>query len=681
MDEKKEAVAKVEPATPIKAVVNTSANGGSAGIVESVGGGTENNRNSSGSNTAGGGHTSGGGGQGFRRGGGGGGGGRFFGNQRGGSGGSTGGDRGGSGGGRGPMRGSGGNNFDDNRRGGGGGGGRFQMRDGGNSGGGGGGGNQQRDHNRHQQNHNNQRDDDHMGGGGGGGGRNLDRQVHDKLMEMAGPTYELPPLDIAEKKFSGRARLYIGNIPPDISEDELTEKFKKYGEVSEVFLNREKNFGFIRLDYHCNAERAKNELNGTVIKNRTLKIRFAPNGSMLKVKNLDEQVTNELLHLGFSAFGDIDRAVVVLDDRGKPTGEGLVEFSRKNAALFAVRKCTEGCFFLTKNIRPVLVELYEATDENDGYSDRFANKKHPDYMKNRSMGPRMAPKDSFEHDYGMRWKQLYELHKQKMQALNKELEIDQNKLIAQMEYARYEHETAMLREQLRAREMDMDRQKREWEMKQQQAEDDRRRSDELMRRQEEEIQSRMQHQEEEMRRRQQENNLFLQAQQLNNMLEHQEQVYAGSGGVGGGAGGKVGVGGGGPGDMDSNLFSEVNMDSVMDQKQGGGFGNKGGYVDRMGGGGGGSNDRMGGGGNKPRGGYGGGGGGNDRNDRNDGGGMRGMVGGNQHNRGGSGAGVGGGGGSTRGGGGGGGGGGDPGSGGNFWASNNDNYGHNKRRRF
>lgn len=121
----------------------------------------------------------------------------------------------------------------------------------------------------------------------------------------------------------------------------------------------------------------------------------------------------------------------------------------------------------------------------------------------------------------MRWKQLHDLYKQKVEALKKEQEIEQEKLLAQMEYARFEHETAMLREQLRAREMDMGRQKREWEMKEQQAEESRRRTEEQMRRQQEEMESRMLHQEEEMRRRQQENNLFMQAQQLDNMLKDQ----------------------------------------------------------------------------------------------------------------------------------------------------------------
>ncbi|XP_017768241.1 PREDICTED: hrp65 protein-like [Nicrophorus vespilloides] len=369
------------------------------------------------------------------------------------------------------------------------------------------------------------------GGGGGGGGpennivKMQERMIKEKLSEVSGPTVDLPQLNQTEKKFSSRSRLYIGNLSPEVTDAELTDIFKKYGEVNEIFINKEKHFGFIRFDYHFNAEKAKNELNGTALNGKTLKIRFAPNGSTIKVKNLDEFVTNELLHAAFSIFGEVERCVVVVDDRGKPLGEGIVEYSRKNGAMLAIRKCTENCFFLTSTLRPVLVEMYEANDDIDGHSERFINKKHHDFYNKRSVGPRFAKHDSFEHEYGLRWKNLYEMYNQKVDNLKKELQIDQEKLVAQMELARYEHETAMLRDQLRAREMDMDRQKKEWEMKEQQADEARRVAEQEMRQQEQEMQARMIQQDEDMRRRQEENKLFMQAQQLDNMLNHQEQAY------------------------------------------------------------------------------------------------------------------------------------------------------------
>jgi RNA recognition motif-containing protein len=50
-----------------------------------------------------------------------------------------------------------------------------------------------------------------------------------------------------EKKFTGRCRLFVGNLPNDISETEFKEIFSKYGEIGEVFLNNARSFGFIKL--------------------------------------------------------------------------------------------------------------------------------------------------------------------------------------------------------------------------------------------------------------------------------------------------------------------------------------------------------------------------------------------------------------------------------------------------
>ena len=50
-----------------------------------------------------------------------------------------------------------------------------------------------------------------------------------------------------EKKFTGRCRLFVGNLPNDITEAEFKEIFSKYGEVGELFLNNSRSFGFIKL--------------------------------------------------------------------------------------------------------------------------------------------------------------------------------------------------------------------------------------------------------------------------------------------------------------------------------------------------------------------------------------------------------------------------------------------------
>ena len=83
------------------------------------------------------------------------------------------------------------------------------------------------------------------------------------------------------------------------------------------------------------------------------------------------------------------------------------------------------------------------------------------------MGPRFAENGSFEFEYGEKWKQLYEMKKQKLEALDREMKLEEDKLIAQMEFARYEHETEKLKVQLQEREEARDRNKNMWQQREQ----------------------------------------------------------------------------------------------------------------------------------------------------------------------------------------------------------------------
>ncbi|XP_065561767.1 hrp65 protein-like isoform X7 [Artemia franciscana] len=356
------------------------------------------------------------------------------------------------------------------------------------------------------------------GGQSRGGASKMERddeRINHQLQMMQGPTIDLPPRDrTEEKKFGGRNRLYIGGLTSDVSEEEIKELFGKYGEFSEMFLNKEKFFGFIRFDYRANAERAKLELDGQMRKGKSLRIRLAPHQAAIKVKNLSSYVTNELLEKAFSVFGEIERAVVFVNERGFSTGEGIVEFVKKPSAQAAVRKCNEGCFFLTSSLRPVVVEELSVVDDEEGYGEKNIPKKTQDYVKEREVGPRFAYPGSFEYEYGLRWKQLLELYKQKTEAMEREMKLEEEKLISQMELAKYEHETEMLREQLRQREMEQDRTKRQWEMRERQYLDARRVEEEIVGRKQEDLQSKMRKQEEDLRRRQQDNSMFLQQQQF-----------------------------------------------------------------------------------------------------------------------------------------------------------------------
>jgi len=54
-----------------------------------------------------------------------------------------------------------------------------------------------------------------------------------------------------EKTFTQRCRLFVGNLPSDMTEEDFKKLFSKYGEANEVFINRDRGFGFIRLVSLC----------------------------------------------------------------------------------------------------------------------------------------------------------------------------------------------------------------------------------------------------------------------------------------------------------------------------------------------------------------------------------------------------------------------------------------------
>ena len=76
-------------------------------------------------------------------------------------------------------------------------------------------------------------------------------------------------------------------------------------------------------------------------------MRFAVHGAALRVKELSPTVSNEMLYHAFSHFGEVERAVHIVDEKGRPTGEGIVEFERKNNCAEAIAAIREKVFLLT----------------------------------------------------------------------------------------------------------------------------------------------------------------------------------------------------------------------------------------------------------------------------------------------------------------------------------------------
>ena len=72
--------------------------------------------------------------------------------------------------------------------------------------------------------------------------------------------------------------IYVGNLSYQVSEEELKEEFKNFGDVksTKIIIDREtgrsKGFGFVEMEQTEEGENAINQLNGKDLKGRNIKV-------------------------------------------------------------------------------------------------------------------------------------------------------------------------------------------------------------------------------------------------------------------------------------------------------------------------------------------------------------------------------------------------------------------------
>ena len=77
------------------------------------------------------------------------------------------------------------------------------------------------------------------------------------------------------------AKIYVGNLPFNITEKEFSDLFSSYGEISEAVIikdkysGRSKGFGFVTFVNDADADKAVAELNDYELKERKLVVNEA----------------------------------------------------------------------------------------------------------------------------------------------------------------------------------------------------------------------------------------------------------------------------------------------------------------------------------------------------------------------------------------------------------------------
>lgn len=90
-------------------------------------------------------------------------------------------------------------------------------------------------------------------------------------------------------------KLFVGNLPFQVDDQELEDLFKEYGEVlsSKIILDRRtgrsRGFGFIEMSSTEQAEQALEALNGFSLRGRQIRVSFAKSQEDSSRDDRDEQ--------------------------------------------------------------------------------------------------------------------------------------------------------------------------------------------------------------------------------------------------------------------------------------------------------------------------------------------------------------------------------------------------------
>ncbi|CAN1307991.1 Polyadenylate-binding protein 7 [Linum perenne] len=152
---------------------------------------------------------------------------------------------------------------------------------------------------------------------------------------------------------SGVGNVFVKNLSESVTNVSLQELFGKHGNIVSCKIatsddGKTKGHGFVQFDNEESANSAIEKLNGTLFYDKQIYVgkfikrsdRALPSPDAkytnLYVKNLELDVTEELLQEKFSKYGTVSSLVISKDDNGSSRGFGFVNFDNPDDAKRAV---------------------------------------------------------------------------------------------------------------------------------------------------------------------------------------------------------------------------------------------------------------------------------------------------------------------------------------------------------
>ncbi|KAK9755528.1 hypothetical protein RND81_01G031900 [Saponaria officinalis] len=199
----------------------------------------------------------------------------------------------------------------------------------------------------------------------------------------------------SDARRSGLGNVFVKNLSDTIDSGKLQEMFAKFGDITSCKVvtsedGKSKGYGFVQFTSEDSANGAIHNLNGTHVEGRQLFVgkfvrkndRDLPSQDVkytnLYMKNIDPNITREVLQEKFSEFGKIVSLAIAMDESGASKGFGFVNFENSDDAKRAM-EAMDGTLLGSKNL---YVARAQKKVEREQYLRRlFEEKKKEKIMK------------------------------------------------------------------------------------------------------------------------------------------------------------------------------------------------------------------------------------------------------------------------------------------------------------